>query len=67
MSINLTVAQKCVVDYRTKNGYECHGMARSRLNDLMAVVLVKGKHVMVVNSLGYDEYTGGGVIIVEGV
>lgn len=67
MNINLTVTQKCVVDYRTKNGYECHGMAQSRLNDLMAVVLVKGKHVMVVNSLGYDEYTGGGVIIVEGV
>lgn len=67
MNINLTVTQKCVVDYRVKNGYECLGMARSRLNDLMAVVLVKGKHVMVVNSLGYDEYTGGGVIIVEGV
>lgn len=56
-----TEEQKFVVEARMKEGYEILGTVASKVNDVRAFVVVKGKHTMVINSLGYDEYTGGPV------
>lgn len=59
----MTVEQLCVVQARIKSGYEKVGLIKSTLNGLFATVVCKGKHVMVINSLGYDEYSGGSIIL----
>lgn len=59
----MTVEQLCVVQARIKSGYENVGLTKSTLNGLLATVVCKGKHVMVINSLGYDEYSGGSIIL----
>ena len=52
----LTEEQKAVVDYRLMSGYELLGTKPSLLNGLDAYCLVKGRHTMLINTLGYDEY-----------
>lgn len=51
--------QKIVVEAKIKDGYELFGETRSDLNGLQAFMVVKGKHTMVINSLGYDEHYPG--------
>lgn len=55
----LTNEQKVVVECRLNQGYELFGRTRSLLNGLDACVVSKGNHLMVINSLGYDEHTQG--------
>lgn len=52
----MTKEQRVVVEHRIKDGYELLGTKPSLLNGLDSYCLVKGKHVILVNSLGYDEY-----------
>ena len=51
--------QEIVVQKRLQDGYTLFGETCSLLNGLSAFVLVKGKHTLVINSLGYDEHTHG--------
>ena len=55
----VTYEQKVVVEYRISQGYELFGKTVSMLNGLDAYVVNKGKHLMVINSLGYDEHYKG--------
>jgi hypothetical protein len=55
----ITDEQKSVVEYRLSQGYELFGKTKSLLNGLDAYVVNKGRHLMVINSLGYDEHTQG--------
>lgn len=55
----ITEEQKSSVEYRVSQGYELFGRTKSLINDLDAYVVNKGKHLMVINSLGYDEHTQG--------
>ena len=55
----ITNEQKSVVEYRISQGYELFGKTVSMLNGLDAYVVNKGKHLMVINSLGYDEHYQG--------
>lgn len=55
----LTEEQKAVVENRLSQGYDLFGKTKSLLNSLDAYVVNKGKHLMVINSLGYDEHTQG--------
>ena len=48
-----TTEQKVVVECRIKSGYECFELDNG---DWMCV---KGKHTMVINSLGYDKHVAG--------
>ncbi len=52
----MTKEQKSVIWYRIRSGYELLGKTVSLTNGLDAFVVVKGKHLMVINSLGYDEH-----------
>ena len=52
----MTKEQMVVVEHRIKDRYELLGTKPSLLNGLDSYCLVKGKHVILVNSLGYDEY-----------
>ena len=52
----MTEEQKAVVRSRIKDGYELLGTVPSSLNGLDAYCLVNGRHTMLVNTLGYDEY-----------
>lgn len=51
--------QEVVIQSRIKRGYEVLGTTRSLLNGLPATVLTKKSHIMVINSLGYDEHVKG--------
>lgn len=55
----ITEAQKVVVEQRISNGYELFGTTTSLTNGLASFVLNKGKHLIVINSLGYDEHIQG--------
>lgn len=55
----ITNEQKSVVEYRINQGYKLFGKTVSMLNGLDAYVVNKGKHLMVINSLGYDEHYQG--------
>jgi hypothetical protein len=59
----MTDEQLVVIETRLKFGYVNVGRTRSVINGLMAIVVQKGRHVMVINSLGYDEYSGGSIIL----
>ncbi len=52
----MTKEQRIVVAHRIKEGYELLGAKPSLLNGLDSYCLVKGRHTMLVNTLGYDEY-----------
>ena len=52
----MTKEQRVVVKHRIKDGYELLGTKPSLLNGLDSYCLVKGRHTMLVNTLGYDEY-----------
>lgn len=52
-----TKEQQTVVESRIISGYQVIGKSVSLLNGLASFVLVKGKHTISVNSLGYDEHT----------
>lgn len=58
MQVNQDV-QKVVVDVRTKEGYEQLGFVQSTTCGGKSVLLVKGKHILVINALGFDEHTFG--------
>ncbi len=51
-----TKTQEVVINARMGDGYKCLGVVSSLVNGLDAFVLVKGKHTLVINSLGYDEH-----------
>lgn len=51
--------QKIVVESRIRGGYSLVGNTRSIVNGLQAFMVVKGKHTMVINSLGHDEHVNG--------
>lgn len=55
----LTEEQKAVVENRLSQGYELFGKTKSITNGLDSYVVNKGKHLMVINSLGYDEHYQG--------
>lgn len=55
----VTVEQKVVVNHKLKQGYELFGTTNAMLNGMTAFVLNKGRHLIVVNSLGYDEHFAG--------
>lgn len=52
----MTEEQEVVVRSRIKDWYELLGTVPSSLNGFDAYCLVKGRHTILVNSLGYDEY-----------
>ena len=54
-----SVEQSCVVKSKINSGYEVFGFTKSTLNGLDCVVLNKGNHLVVINSLGYDEHYKG--------
>lgn len=53
------MTQSVVVNARVGMGYEIIGSTTSLLNGGKAIVIQKGRHFMVVNSLGYDEHVQG--------
>lgn len=55
----VTKTQEVVVKSRLNNGYKLLGKSVSLLNGFTCFVLVKEKHTIVVNSLGYDEHSQG--------
>jgi len=55
----MTEIQKVVIDARLIIGYSILGETLSILNGLPAYLIVKGKHTLVINSLGYDEHLPG--------
>lgn len=55
----LTKEQEVVVNARMEQGYELFGITVSNTNGLDSFVISKGKHLMVINSLGYDEHCQG--------
>ena len=57
--IYITEVQKVVVEKRIKDGYELLGKTVSTTNGLASFVLNKGRHLVVINSLGYDEHFHG--------
>ena len=52
----LTEEQKVVVESRIANEYEVVEECVSLVNGLVAYKLVKGRHCVVINTLGYDEH-----------
>ena len=52
----LTKEQKVVVENREAQGYCVIGKTESLSNGLVAYVCTKGKHTLVINTLGYDEH-----------
>lgn len=54
-----TKEQEAVVNCKLNQGYSILGTTVSLTNGLSSVALVKGKHMLVVNSLGYDEHFQG--------
>ena len=52
----MTKEQEVVVQSRVQDGYKLIGVVRSSLNGLNSYCLTKGRHTMLVNTLGYDEY-----------
>lgn len=54
-----SVEQQIVVDCKVKHGYTILGATKSSFNGLLAFVLTKGIHTIVINSLGYDEHYKG--------
>ena len=52
----LTKEQEVVVQSRITNGYELIGNGGSNINGLKTFILVKGRHRVDINTLGYDEY-----------
>ena len=48
--------QQVVVDRKIKDGYDYLGVTQSTLNGLSAFVLSKGKSLLVINTLGYNEH-----------
>jgi hypothetical protein len=55
--------QRCVVESRLKGGYSMLGKTASVINGLTAFVVGKGRHTIIVNSLGYNEYAGGSIVL----
>lgn len=55
----LTKEQEVVVNARMGQGYELLGITVSNTNGLDSFVISKGEHIMVINSLGYDEHYQG--------
>jgi hypothetical protein len=55
----LTKEQQLVVEGRLTQGYCVLGKTFSTTNGLLAFVCVKGKHTVVINTLGYDEHSFG--------
>lgn len=54
-----TDQQRIVVESRMKQGYVLVGKTASLVNGLTCYIVTKGKHIMVINSLGYDEHVFG--------
>ena len=54
----MTDIQKIVVDRKIKDGYQKIGVAKSISVSGDVVLLLKGKHTIAINCLGYDEHTG---------
>lgn len=54
----LSNEQLLVVNSRIKSGYINIGIFNSTVNDCVTVGLIKGKHRVQINSLGYDEFSG---------
>lgn len=54
-----TELQQRVIQSKVNNKYEILGVTTSLLNGLPAAVLVKARHTVVINSLGYDEHVNG--------
>lgn len=52
-----TEVQKIVVESRLDNGYTLIGKVGGSLG--VVFVLTKGKHIIAINHLGYDEHTNG--------
>jgi len=57
--MTMTKEQELVVSRKKKDGYAIWGTTKSAINGLDAVALTKGRHFIVVNSLGFDEHTFG--------
>lgn len=54
-----TKEQEVVVQARLAQGYSLLGVTTSLFNAGKAFVVSKGKHCLVINSLGYDEHVKG--------
>jgi hypothetical protein len=54
-----SIEQQIVVECKVKGGYSILGVTKSIVNGVVSVVLVKGIHTLVINSLGYDEHYKG--------
>lgn len=55
----MTNEQKQVVQSKLNDNYVILGFTKSLLNGLSSVCLTKGRHTVVINSLGYDEHFKG--------
>lgn len=55
--------QEIVVTSRLNSGYNYIFGVHSKLNDLGCILLQKGRHIMSINSLGYDEHIVGATYI----
>ena len=51
----MTKEQKLVIDSKVKQGYTLLGESVSILNGLSVYILIKSRHTLAINSLGYDE------------
>ena len=60
-----TKEQESVIKARIRNKYIILGQVKSKINGLPSVILAKGKHTVVINSLGYDEYVSGPIYNLE--
>ena len=53
MNIYIAIEQQVVVECRIKQGYSCEMLSNGFYR------LIKGRHTMVINGLGYDTYVRG--------
>lgn len=53
VNIYIAIEQQVVVECRVKQGYSCEMLSNGFYR------LIKGRHTMVVNGLGYDTYVRG--------
>ena len=59
--LGVTKEQQSVVKCKLQQGYVKLGESKSIVNGLPVILLVKGRHTLAVNSLGFDEHYVGKV------
>lgn len=55
----MTTEQQAVLERKQKDGYILIGESTSMINGLVVYVLIKNKHTLAINTMGYDEHYAG--------